>query len=509
MPYTKIKMFIKIETSGPSRTISQSTIRESFGWYRVSSATFTALLRIRNDYPVTYCQKEKNGDIRLGYGAAASSLDDEYLRIVIKHDGSLEVERDVICTLPLYYGYDGKKLVISNDFHEVCASLEKLTPNIEHISSAFHKFTDMWDTLFAEVNILGERQRLTFQKGLMIHQPPPRLWTHNAELLPTDPRQFVYILQKHLDTFFETRLAGSLFTFEVSGGLDSCLLPLYLSTKSIGPLTGYSLIMPGGDMRERQLNKLHAVSRAARMQLSFVQLDDAYDLMPALLPDAGDTFLPTMHGIYSASYMSAIAQMHGRGVRVIVCGLSGDQMFEHTPPQDVYNLAEEFSKHRAEFAGPSLHYSKIKVPPTLLSPNTVIENSSLANNYIRHDIWPVSPFQNLGLFNFCQALPIQYRANKNILRAYYQAAQFPSLLYTGSNEDYYAYFKNILSNGVVASRVANLSKGAYTEAVGLVDTSKIRKLYDQVSRQGEDPENKLYYIYDWINIEQNLRLSSR
>ncbi|HSX31691.1 MAG TPA: hypothetical protein VLF43_00370, partial [Candidatus Saccharimonadales bacterium] len=317
-------MFCQIKIN-PHLEQSSRSIRHKNGFYEVyASDSVCAKLRIRPDYPTTYCTQQPSGIVDMGYGQASTTIRDEFLHIALSPDGAVRIERDVLCTLPLFYAYDGETFIVSNDFHDACSALRTLTLNYEHIGYTLHRFLDTPTTLFKEVRVLAEREVLVFAEGTVTVRkaeqpvPPPE---------SADARQFSRILHQSMDRFYKTRLTDTAFAMEVSGGLDSSLLPLYLGqTRALPDLIGYSFIMDDAQ-RERQIQKIEAIQAAARISVLPIFLDAQHDLMPRLTADNDRMYIHSGHHIYGETYNPALAKMHERGIRVVVTGLGGDQLF--------------------------------------------------------------------------------------------------------------------------------------------------------------------------------------
>lgn len=157
------------------------------GWHSVSSGSphVKGLIRQRVHYPGTYCYSDPYGNIRMGYGVERPSIRDEYLKIELRQDGRCRIERDMYCTLPLFYGYtsDGT-LVVSNEYAEVVKRLPQVTLNYRHLGQILGNDTMRSETLWKEVRILGERQVLHMDRdGLRLETPLPRQWSYCSELL--------------------------------------------------------------------------------------------------------------------------------------------------------------------------------------------------------------------------------------------------------------------------------------------------------------------------------------
>lgn len=140
--------------------------------------------------------------------------------------------------------------------------------------------------------------------------------------------------------------------------------------------------------------------------------------------------------------------------------------------------------------------------PTLLAPSIVQEHLATANTYIERDIWLVSPFHSVELFNYCQSLPVQFRSNKNIFRAYFEASHFPLSLYRGENEDFGNFFEQCWDLGVYTPFISQLLEQSSLHELGIVDVAKIRRILQTKA------VDELFALYVWLVLELNMRLVS-
>jgi hypothetical protein len=199
--------------------------------------------------------------------------------------------------------------------------------------------------------------------------------------------------------------------------------------------------------------------------------------------------------------------MYQRGVRIVATGLGGDQLFEHIPDRETFDFNDAAPMLRAGFVGERITSPDLNLPASMLSSNTVSEYVTRTNTYLQYDIWPVSPFNDVSLAAYVRALPVQFRDNKNILRAYYQAAQFPESVYREENEDFHTYFTAIMCRQDMAERIRTAGKQALTEQLGIADLTVLHHMYAQLQQAGPDPNAQLFLIYHWLNTECNIKLA--
>src|SRR6187551_623930 len=80
-------------------------ISRSSQWFTVDnvSGSMQARLRARRPYPGTFCQQQPDGSVLLGYGPLQPRHDEEFLHVRLTPDGGVSIQRDLLCTLPLFY----------------------------------------------------------------------------------------------------------------------------------------------------------------------------------------------------------------------------------------------------------------------------------------------------------------------------------------------------------------------------------------------------------------------
>ena len=505
-------MFLFLTTTQTERNarksgykVTQSDDRyDLFGFFDAHSVK--ARLKQRKSYPKTYCKLDTSQEVLLGYGPEAPSSDDEFLHISLTRTGVIEVVRDVHCTLPLFYGYDGATFVVSNSYEAVCASLPHLRLNPRGVAHTLVGATEPLITVWDEVHILGERETLRFDAihGKLSKQTPPaRSWRFNSELTPTQPRDFPDFFESRLKHFVDTRLrSADRVGLQISGGLDSSILPLYLRAHSTDLSTvNASFALPANQAEHEQKIRTLQDVIGRPIHIEYPEPDHDYPLAPNLQHPA--PFYPS-NEIYEAVFARVADYFQSQGVDVMVNGFGGDELFEHLPDDcspERYGELPNFLLPGCPLPEPTPHAATTLLASTTL-PGTVTAN----NMYIDRDIWPVSPYYDVPLFNFCQALPVQFRANKNILRAYCEAYRFPPILYRYPKQEYFAEFfrASFFSPSYARFFRSMTSSRCITELYGFVDPLKVQALYDE-ALDHEELDDQLIHLYAWLALECSLR----
>lgn len=505
-------MFFSITFRDTSKTLAGLAVIPKGGWFVVEDAEkrLQVKLRARRAYPGTYCHTLTDGSVALGYGPTKPQAYDEFLQVLITRQGDITIKRDVICALPLFYGQAHDKFVVSNDYAHVCSELEPLTIDVPAVAQklldpAPFESTTIWQ----ETGILGERQTLQLHKGKLTKlAAPPRSWTYSSELPRANAREFPQRLREQFNRFTETKLKGNRVGFELSGGLDSSFLPLFLAQHGhdLRHSRAASIIQPDPVEQGRQLQKITELERATGLvsHRVFTQPAAHYPLRHML---AAGKFRPfhIEHELYEPAIAEMAEYFKSQGVEVVVGGVGGDQMVEHRPhpsrlkpsssPEDspafVTARARAFTSSRPDPFAPI---------PTILPSSIVSENVASSNIYIERDIWPVSPFYNVELFNFCQALPVQFRSEKNIYKAYFEASGFPLIIYRAENESFGPFFDNCWHMGFYDTLAKQLLQQSVLQRLGLIDPVKLQ---DVLRTKTVD---QLFHAYVWLVLELNTQL---
>lgn len=472
-------------------------------------------LHKRQAYPGTFCHRETSGDIVMGYGQPnAAGYDDEYFRVRLTSQGSLHIERDLFCVMPLFYGCVDGVFVASNDYAEVVTRLPKLSLDIATVADQLLGTTsNEQPTIWNEVHVLGERQQLAVKNGhVTLLQPPPRQWAYGSELVKTDPRAFPALLKERWERFIATRLSGQHIGFELSGGLDSAFLPLFMTAQGYhAPFPAGTVIQPHA--RDQQLRKIEALEAytSLRSLRVFHRPETHYPLVHLLQGNRLKRPLHIIAEIYEPGMSEIANDLRQRGVSVVVTGGGGDQLLEHRPHPSRIPPEKKKPPEAPPFIIPPVghdtmpdYFKLAAIVPTLLAPTIVHEHIAHANIYIERDMWPVSPFNDLILFNYLQALPIQFRANKNIFRAYFEASHYPEITYRGANEDFGDFFTACLLSDTYHELIRHYTGHSHLERFGLVDAAKLYETY-QTMRGGGCDTDSLFQIYVWLTIELDIR----
>lgn len=132
----------------------------------------------------------------------------------------------------------------------------------------------------------------------------------------------------------------------------------------------------------------------------------------------------------------------------------------------------------------------------------------LNNLFIREGIWPVSPFSSPELYQYIQGLPVHFRANKNILRAFHKAKGFTELIYNAKENEYFdVFFGECFARGTYDHLLETLLPMARTVDMGYVDVAKIKEAYCRTKHNPTVKTDLQFRLYCFLSLEISLHLS--
>lgn len=476
-------------------------------------------MRCRLHFPSTYSRQKADGSYTVGYGSPNSTNPrEEFLKIDISPDGRLDIVRDSYATLPIFYGFSEGQFVLSNHYDEVVEALPTLTLHETGIMDALAPHIGR-PRLWNEVDMLGCNETLAVDKsGPHKQLDAIRPWEVKSNASAADPHEFFARLDTAVEhTLQKYQAIECPFGAELSAGLDSSLLPLFVTAHY--PDTrwyGFSMIGPG-TTGITQTAKLKAIfERAPQAKLS---LFNASDMTTAIT----DQFrLPGQHPICPLQFgvqslAEQTASTWGReGVRTVFNGFGGDELFaysskvEHTSPaaKSFFGQLPDFFTDNAQHLMHEL-LARSGITAERHIPTLIAEQGAGNNAYIDENIWPVSPFLDPELFTYCQSLPWKFRKNKTILRMYYKYKEFPPILYNTiyQNEDLNGFYDSVMLQPAYAEVVESLAQHSIVAKLGYIDAARLLQIYRTAQTQKGAPLGTLSCISFWLPVEINLRLA--
>lgn len=269
------------------------------------------------------------------------------------------------------------------------------------------------------------------------------------------------------------------------------------------------MIMHDDEFQHSQFSKLQRVHAATNGRLLPVHLDPK-ELFPLSSFIKTGVFEPSYESsLYNESMRVLLDALRSEGVSVICTGIGGDEIFSHDPIRFTAEKSEpaKTPPYLAPYLTPTFKalYSEHQLgyPAPKHRPASVDYVMLHNNEYIRYDIWPVSPFSSTQFYTWAQGLPIQFRSNKNILRAYHQAHNFVPEIYNATqNEHFSRFFDDCFAHGVYDELFYRLAKTSKTVQVEYVDQQVLVDTYN-FNKQHENPHrnDNLFAIYLWMRTE--------
>ncbi len=480
-------------------------------YFKLSNDNNSVSLRKRSAYPTTYLKSEKN-NFELGYGLNSNDFENEFLDLHISQK-ELIIKRDIYITLPLFYSYQNNKLVLSNSFDFVVSNTEELSLNKLAITESIMPVSDRSNTIYSEINILYERQIISLDKnGLNLLIPDDFKLPNKLE---SDSKLFQKILEETFEKFY-SKISESNFAYEVSGGIDSSTFPLYMSDKKSVSSTLISILFNGTNYTSQQ-EKLNRIIDITKLKLLSVQLNTLKDYPFCQYSKNSANFYNFEEIYYRPNDLSAKI-LKSNQIDVLVTGIGGDELFEIKPTDYLYRqYGTEIIEKRQSLEFPPFTKDKFKndfvglVPTEPLLPLPALSFSYLNtcvsrnNIYINQDIWPISPFANLKLYQYSQSLPNIYKANKNILRVYYEHKGWPKEIYQPQVNENFAEFFDITTTGAGFENIMiKYLSHSTLQKMDYIDIDQLFKYYLNLKNSRDLTKKWLFNIYSLLALEINI-----
>ena len=485
-------------------------------FWRIKNAdgTIDVALKQRDAYPTTYCRRIAGAYI-FGYGEHSRKLGDEYLHVILRDTGQLEVIRDTFATLPIYYAAEDSGCTLSNEYSHVVGAVQRPALNTDGIIEHIAMFSRIAPPIVQGIEMLEERETLSYTPSILPkkQRAANRPWTFSVDAPQVDPKDFMPYLTSHFDDFIASRLQGQTFAFQVSGGLDSATLPQYFAQqyKQRAPMASMLFTDHYATAQRTKLRHLYA-DRVSTTITSF--LDPLTQFPLSHMVRSGNYAPSYSEHMYSECMIPVADRLQEQGITVLCTGEGADELFLNvTPTLPGFMPTEQERIFRS---------TRVLAPfVTQKFRDEYVENASKAamtlpyrhhnmmfaqrcnNLYIRRDIWPVSPFFDADLYRFCQGMPAAFRANKNILRAFHQASGFEKAIYdTTENEYFDSFLDQSFRSGVYDQVMRLLVSRSVTVSKGYVDVEKLWRTYKELPSK-----NAAFEIYLFLTLEINLQFT--
>lgn len=473
-------MFITIQCTPRSQATSFVDV-SSDSHFIFENAYVSFSLRKRAAYPRTYCRISPDKRcINFGYADHVSDISHDFLHGTLNAQGEISLQRDALATLPLFYAEANDTLYISNNYLDVAQQLPAVSLRSEVLSELLSGI--YFAPPLNEVSYLGSYQTLKFNtEGISVCSQPDSLLAVSAEAPPSKPRDFSKILAQYLDYFIATRVSAQT-CYEVSGGLDSALLPQYIAYKGPAALHFAVLRFHDSHFGSSQQAKLDALMQKTGGVSHEVTLDARAHLPLQGYVYASPVALPFLEGPYHAAVCELLDKMRDQGFAVICTGQGGDELF-------------------GNFVTPGEIISGMPLS---------VQKTKLTNNvYIERDLWPVSPFMDPTLFRWIQGLPAHFRYDRKIMAAFHKAHNFVEVIYNPAfNENFGTFIIDCMKSGHYDTTTQDFVKHSELATLGITDPYQYAALYKKIQEQTYDNATKAddaTEVYSWFLAEITAR----
>lgn len=454
-------------------------------YYEARNRCVSVAIKRRESFPTTYCTLAADArSVSFGYGLRAVTPSDEFLWCTATAHGLVTVQRDAMATLPLFFAVSNGQLLLTNDYHELVHALPKVTLSTQVLREMLDG--KRAESPVKEIQILHAQQTLYFSEGHVTVVDDGLFLEHSQQAEPTDARQFVTRYSDYLDYFIESRLKDETVAFEVSGGLDSALLPQYMAKRDQTQPMFSTALLADPLYRESQHRKITALSQKLDARVLTCQLDSNTNFPLARMITTNDYYVPFGDHTYHEVSLSLISQLRTAGVSVVCTGHGGDEFFGHSRSKGFL------------FQGMPRSTQIVK----------------LYNNlYIENGIWPVSPFMDPRMFLWVQGLPIYARAGRKIMKAFHAAHGFVEEIYNPElREDFSTFIPACVLAGRYDELVQQWTESSQLHTLGIADAAEIRARYHRIKAGQYNNSKELIRacgdLYSWIMAETTVRALS-
>ncbi|HKR81680.1 MAG TPA: asparagine synthase-related protein [Candidatus Saccharimonadales bacterium] len=503
-------------------------------YYVFESAAGSLRLRRRGTYPSTFvvCYGPwlyfGYGNQQVAFRALEQPLDklpesvfydEEFLCIGVNGDtGDCIIQRDARCTLPLFVGQQPDRLVLCNKYERVCELLDTKSLHLHEYGLTTLLLGAFFDAapIVKEIDILIDRVRATLFAGkYQKHLPPHGSIIHTVQHRDGEPQEFRKRLEQTFDAHWERYANGAKAGMELSGGFDSSSLYGYYASRG---REFYPVSLEYADASSRNIlhDKLNNLQARFGGESHLIPMDVRQDFPLASYVYEGDRSVFPGEILYQRSLQKMAAYLKGKGVQVVFQGHGGDELFDNVPHYErqdfktplfleslkppLYLTPDFYRVALATFASSQ----KPSVP--LLSQSAAISGTYSNNAYIDHDIWPVRPLADPRLYLYCQSLDIQYRMNRNIMRAYLHARDFPKAIINQTSESFDPFFIESVSFGLTAV-FTELMQHSVLAQKGLVNAAMALEQWRTICASSSKVEHvsELFKLYCLLVAEINFR----
>ncbi len=342
------------------------------------------------------------------------------IMVSVYRDGnrlSVEFLSGTVRTSPLYIAWTPERVRASWDITALCTEETMADLNVPVLCAEIaleNSYTPK--TIFRNVIRLMERMHVRADaNGISIREPNPApVFTPRKLAANADPgNAYARLLQAAL---VRPAWSPDRTAFELSGGLDSTSLVAISSTSEMPARFTSGTLLPGeiGKQQRNRRNEVRSLLKSSKdvtvegaEALCSLSLNQAFSPIPFENPN-------------SPVGSILLKELRGRGITTIVTGIGGDELFSlHPWEQETSSLAQPKSIPYLNHS-PGRDSCFISAEDT--SPFPSIAASSLlaacnrAPMFMRAGVWLVNPLCSPELTQFAQQLPLEWRADRRLLR---------------------------------------------------------------------------------------------
>jgi asparagine synthase (glutamine-hydrolysing) len=207
---------------------------------------------------------------------------------------------------------------------------------------------------------------------------------------------------------------------QLSGGLDSANTALSMAATGAGPGVTAAALILGGEQGTQQARR-----RATMLEHLGRWPDLTVPVMDHLPYHPGSCFARQVPvSPYGDLYLDAVDTLHGllqdHGVRVLFTGIGGDELMAYTEAEAPDRTAPMDGGLPA-WTGPAardlLEDLDGGIAPASVVPETALmAKAGVAAPIIKRGMWPLHPLTDPAVVRFCEWLPVEWRADKRLLR---------------------------------------------------------------------------------------------
>ncbi|MCK1627306.1 hypothetical protein IVA98_30100 [Bradyrhizobium sp. 160] len=212
---------------------------------------------------------------------------------------------------------------------------------------------------------------------------------------------------------------------ELSGGMDSASVAIAVG-ESVGSLTCGGILL-GDESSPTQIDRRSSILSALNCRDHAIEMQNH---MPAIDLDLEPkSHLPLISEYYLEAFEALWGRFRDEGCEIIWSGIGGDELCAcfsdeeseaRSPSARCYDMAVEFAETLLTRRGLDAARSSFlfSAPIGLTSSTTLLASLCHARPLAKKGLWPVRPLGDPRLINLSAKLPVEFRADKQMLRVY-------------------------------------------------------------------------------------------